>query len=247
VLETDDELALRLAIEAGHLLMETRQRMLRERREWWQIQEAGDQAAHRFLMDELHLARPNDAVLSEEGADLKSRLDATRVWIIDPLDGTDQFSEPERADWAVHVALVVDHSPVAAAVSLPALGTAWGMSPTPVVPERGDRQLRIITSRSRIPYAVVHLAKDLDAELVHLGSAGAKTMTILMGEADLYVHAGGMYEWDSCAPAGVARAAGLHTSRLDGSPLIYNQPNTWLPDVLIGRADIAQRALEFLK
>jgi 3'(2'), 5'-bisphosphate nucleotidase len=245
--EDDHALATRLAVEAGHLLMEVRRDAKRRRMEWWQVQEAGDQAAHRFLMDALHDARPRDVVLSEEGADDRRRLSAPRVWIVDPLDGTDQFSDPDRADWAVHVALVVDEQPIAGAVSLPAIDRVWSTSPQPEVPSAAGRKPRIVTSRSRIPYAVLHLAEDLDAELVHLGSAGAKTMTILMGDTDLYVHAGGMYEWDSCAPVAVARAAGLHTSRLDGSPLRYNQPNVWLPDVLIGRTELAEQALSYLQ
>ena len=145
------------------------------------------------------------------------------MWIIDPLDGTNEFGEPGRPDWAVHVALVVDGEPAAAAVALPAVGRTFVTNPAPTVPPAGDRRPRIVTSRFRSPQAAV-AAQVLGADVVRLGSAGAKTMAVVMGHADVYAHHGGMYEWDSAAPAAVAAAAGLHVSRIDGSPLVYNNP-----------------------
>jgi 3'(2'), 5'-bisphosphate nucleotidase len=174
------------------------------------------------------------------------RLGAERVWIVDPLDGTREFGEPPRTDWAVHVALVVGGRPVAGAVALPALELVLGTGPGPVLPPAHDGPPRVIVSRSRPPAAATWLAERLDGELVELGSAGAKAMAVVRGEADIYAHSGGQYEWDSCAPVAVATAAGLHTSRLDGSPLVYNNDDPYLPDLLICRAELAEPALAAL-
>jgi 3'(2'), 5'-bisphosphate nucleotidase len=168
------------------------------------------------------------------------------VWIIDPLDGTNEFGEVGRPDWAVHVALVVDGAPVAAAVALPAVGRTFVTDPPPTVPPPGERRPRIVTSRFRSPQAAVIAAQVLGADVVRLGSAGAKTMAVVMGHADVYAHHGGMYEWDSAAPAAVAAAAGLHVSRIDGSPLVYNNPDPWLPDLLVCRPELAQPILDAL-
>jgi 3'(2'), 5'-bisphosphate nucleotidase len=211
------------------------------------VMDDGDAAAHHFLVQELAAARPDDAILSEEGLDSRARLSAERVWIIDPLDGTNEFGEPGRSDWAVHVALVTDGRPIAAAVSLPAIRRVFATDPPPAPPPPLDgRRPRVVMSRSRAPHASVAIAQQLGAELVRLGSAGAKTMAVVTGEADIYAHAGGMYEWDSCAPTAVAAAAGLHVSRIDGSPLRYNRPDPWLPDLLVCRPELAAPVLEAL-
>lgn len=243
----DHALAARLATEAGEFLVRLRDEMFGSGARAWQVMDAGDARSHDLLAARLSEARPADSVLSEEGRDPKERLGAERVWIVDPLDGTNEYGEPGRRDWAVHVALVRDGQPVAGAVSLPACSITFATEPRSVVPAPvAGRRLRIVTSRSRPPYASIVLAEALDADLAPLGSAGAKAMAVVTGDADLYAHAGGQYEWDSAAPVAVAAAAGLHVSRLDGSPLIYNQPDPWLPDLLICRRELAARALDAL-
>ena len=178
-------------------------------------------------------------MLSEEAADDKSRLTARRVWIIDPLDGTREFSEPPRDDWAVHVALWEDGDLVAGAVAQPALGETFSTGRPSVVPPRTSERPRIAVSRSRPPAFVEALAAELDAELVPMGSAGVKVMSVVRDIADAYVHAGGQYQWDNAAPVAVARAAGLHCSRVDGSPLVYNEDDTSLPDLIVCRPELA--------
>ena len=197
-------------------------------------------------MGELASARPDDAVLSEEGADDTARLGAGRTWIIDPLDGTREFAELERADWAVHVALWERGELVAGAVALPAEGATFSTAEPVEVPARRYGPLRLAVSRSRPPALVGVLSAQLGAELVPMGSAGVKAMAVVRGQADAYLHGGGQYEWDSAAPVAVARAAGLHTSRLDGSPLLYNRPDPWLPDLLICRPELAEQLLDTL-
>jgi 3'(2'), 5'-bisphosphate nucleotidase len=245
-LETDDHLAARLATAAGQLLLALRQEMVMSGAPDWRLMDEGDARSHHFLAEALRDARPDDAVLSEEGRDSVARLSAERVWIIDPLDGTNEFGERGRSDWAVHVALVTDGRPIAAAVALPAFGSTFATDPPPPAPVPAERPLRIVTSRTRSPHATIVIARALGAEVVRLGSAGAKTMAVVRGDADVYAHAGGMYEWDSCAPAAVAAAAGLHVSRIDGSPLVYNRPDPWLPDLLVCRAELAAPVLEAL-
>jgi 3'(2'), 5'-bisphosphate nucleotidase len=244
--ESDHALAARLATAAGEVLI-----TLREERAgvapYWQVMDEGDAAAHHFLVRELAKSRPGDAVLSEEGLDSRARLSADRVWIIDPLDGTNEFGEPGRPDWAVHVALVRDGRPIAGAVALPAMGLTFGTDPPPPPPPAlNGRRPRVVMSRNRAPHASLVIANALGAELVRLGSAGAKAMAVVTGDADVYAHAGGMYEWDSCAPAAVAAAAGLHVSRIDGTPLRYNRPDPWLPDLLVCRAELAAAVLDAL-
>lgn len=206
----------------------------------------GDRQAHELLATELAAARPSDAVLSEEGADDGARLDAERVWVVDPLDGTREYSEPGRTDWAVHVALVVGERPVAGAVALPALGPTLSTADPPPLPAARTGPPRLVVSRSRPPAQADTVAAALGAAVVPLGSAGAKSMAVVRGEADVYVHAGGQYEWDSCAPAAVASAAGCAVSRLDGSPLRYNQPDPYLPDLVICRPELAATVLAAL-
>jgi 3'(2'), 5'-bisphosphate nucleotidase len=222
------------------------------------LRAAGDKRAHDLLLTELAQWRAADAVLSEEGLrDDPARLDATRVWIVDPLDGTREFSEDGRTDWAVHVALWSQHSGMphrlaAGAVALPAqhrvLGTDRPPAYPPLTPSAATGgPLRIATSRTRPPAFVATLAAEVGGELVPMGSAGAKVAAVVGGEVDAYVHAGGQYEWDSAAPVAVAVATGLHASRVDGSALEYNQANPLLPDLVVCRKDLAPRLLTVLK
>jgi 3'(2'), 5'-bisphosphate nucleotidase len=245
--EDDHQLAARLAAEAGRLLVALREDGWRSGAHAWQVMDEGDMASHHFLVGALRAARPSDAILSEEGRDSPNRLSANRVWIVDPLDGTNEFGEPGRPDWAVHVALVVGGDLAAAAVALPAQGQLFATVPaSPLPPPPAGRPLRIVTSRHRSPYATQLLAAALGADVLRMGSAGAKAMAVVRGDADVYAHAGGMYEWDSAAPAAVAAAAGLHVSRIDGSPLVYNRPDPWLPDLLVCRPELAGPVLEVL-
>ncbi|WP_138734442.1 3'(2'),5'-bisphosphate nucleotidase CysQ [Modestobacter excelsi] len=241
---SDHQTAAQLAREAGELLLQVRARDFADATE---RKAAGDAETHRFLLDRLAALRPDDAVLSEEGADDPIRLVSDRVWIVDPLDGTREFSELDRTDWAVHVALWERGELTAGAVALPAEGTTLSTVDVAETPSRSDGPMRLAVSRSRPPALVTDLAGRLGAELVALGSAGVKAMSVVRGDTDAYVHGGGQYEWDSAAPVAVARAAGLHASRLDGSPLRYNRPNPYLPDLLICRPELADRLLTALQ
>lgn len=240
----DHALARRAVTEAGALLLELRERVGLHPET---MRADGDWQAHKLIVAMLASERPDDAVLSEEGADNPSRLGYERAWIVDPLDGTREFGEPGRSDWAVHCALAVNGTVVAGAVALPAMGMVLGTDDPPVVPPNADRPLRVVTSRTRRPYASVLVAEAIGAELVPMGSAGAKAMAVVLGQVDAYAHAGGMYEWDSAAPVAVANAAGLHTSRLDGSPLRYNERDPWLPDLLVCRPELAETCLASLR
>lgn len=201
----------------------------------------GDALGQQFLSRSLQVLRPEDAILSEEAADDHRRLESSRVWIIDPLDGTREYSEG-RADWAIHVALVTDGVASVGAVALPALDLVFDTATPPSVPAAVNG-VKIVVSRSRPPEVATRAAEALGGELVAMGSAGAKTMAVVRGEAHAYVHAGGQYEWDSAAPAAVAQAAGLHVSRLDGSPLLYNRRDTYLPDLVVCRPELKDRLL----
>ncbi len=242
----DHQLAADLAGEAGQLLVALRERLHSEGAPPPVIKSEGDRRSHEYLMERLADVRPDDAVLSEEGADDAARLDAERTWIVDPLDGTREFSEVPRTDWAVHVALVIDNRPVAGAVALPGLGMVLSTADTPTLSEHAADPPRIIVSRTRPPAAATHVAEVLGAELVEMGSAGAKTMAVIRGECEIYAHSGGQYEWDSCAPVAVAVAAGCHVSRIDGSELLYNQSDPYLPDLLVCRPELAAATLEAL-
>lgn len=206
-----------------------------------ELKDEGDRQSHELLANRLAELRPNDAVLSEEGTGGESgigrrgtaRLDADRVWIIDPLDGTREFGEVPRVDWAVHVALVHAGRPIAGAVALPAQGRVLSTAAAPPLPPLPPARPRVIVSRSLPPAVAEHLAEVLGGDLVAMGSAGAKASAVVLGDADVYPHAGGQFEWDSCAPVAVAEAAGLVCTRIDGSPLIYNQPDPYLPDLLV--------------
>jgi 3'(2'), 5'-bisphosphate nucleotidase len=247
---SDHELAARLATQAGNLLLDVRAELADATEA--ERKAAGDKRSHDFLIEALATERPGDAVLSEEGADNPVRLSAERVWIVDPLDGTREFSELGRDDWAVHVALWqsgVGAPParsagglVAGAVALPAQGITLAtpaVTPPPATPDTP----RIVVSRTRPPAIALAVRDALDGTLVEMGSAGAKVASVVQGFSDVYVHAGGQYEWDSAAPVAVARAAGLHTTRIDGSPLAYNQRDPLLPDLVVCRPEFADAVL----
>jgi 3'(2'), 5'-bisphosphate nucleotidase len=234
----DAALASALAAEAGELLLGLREHGDRTQEE---LRAQGDAASQELLSRRLGEERPDDAVLSEEAKDSPARLSARRVWIIDPLDGTREYGEG-RADWAVHVALWENGELAAGAVAIPAEGLVLDTANPLARPAAADR-LRLAVSRTRPPEFVTALAEVLDAELVPMGSAGVKATAVLRGQVDAYVHAGGQYEWDSAAPVAVARAAGLHTSRVDGSPLQYNRPDPLLPDLVVALPEVAERVL----
>ena len=255
MISDDDRLAHDLADQAGQLLLELRA----AGGDADSLRREGDCQSHEFIAAQLAAARPGDAVLSEEGRDDPARLSADRVWIVDPLDGTREFGEPGRSDWAVHVALWERGELTAGAVALPAqariLSTAVLAQDAMAQPGAGpggppesaagaDGELRFVVSRTRPPEFVQRLAGKVSARLLPLGSAGAKAAAVIGGDADAYVHSGGQYEWDSAAPVAVARAAGLHTSRIDGSKLVYNQAVPSVPDILICRAALAGMLLE---
>jgi 3'(2'), 5'-bisphosphate nucleotidase len=246
VSETDQQLASRVATEAGAMLVELRDELVAEGIHYWDLKDEGDVAGHRYIMSALTAARPDDVILSEEAADNRRRLNAERVWIIDPIDGTNEFAEHPRHDWAIHIALWEAGELTAASVALPTLGITFDASPAAVVPPSTRARPLLVTSRSRNPYCAVMVANALGCDVARLGSAGAKAMAIVMGEADIYVHDGGMYQWDSAAPSAVAKAAGLHVSRIDGSPLEYNKESLWLPDFLVCRSELAEPALKAL-
>jgi 3'(2'), 5'-bisphosphate nucleotidase len=246
----DHQLAAELAEAAGRLLLEVRAGLDGDGVDAdaaAAVRAAGDRRSNDLLLAALAEAAPDDAVLSEEAVDDRARLGSSRVWIVDPLDGTREFGEAGRVDWAVHVALAIDGAPVAGAVALPATGEVLATSPAPVLATSHEGPIRLVVSRTRPPAAATFLAERLDAALVTMGSAGAKAMSVIRGESDVYVHSGGQYEWDSCAPVAVALAAGCHCSRIDGSPLTYNAANPYLPDLLICRPELAERALEALR
>jgi 3'(2'), 5'-bisphosphate nucleotidase len=239
----DHAFAVWAAELAGARLLEVRAEGLTGR----ELKDAGDLAAHDLLMTLFAEHRPDDAVLSEEGKDDKARLEASRVWIVDPLDGTREFSEPPRDDWAVHVALWQDGELVAGAVAQPALGETFSTLAPRVVPARTSARPRIAVSRTRPPAFVAALAEEMDAELVPMGSAGVKVMSVVRDVADAYVHAGGQYEWDNAAPVAVARAAGLFCSRVDGSELVYNRDDVSLPDLIVCRPELADQIVAFVR
>ena len=241
----DDRLAAELAEQAGTLLLDLRA----AGGDPEDLRKAGDRLSHEFLAAELAARRPGDAVLSEEGRDDMARLAAGRVWIVDPLDGTREFGEPGRTDWAVHVALWERGALTAGAVALPAQRQVLATTAPPVAPRVNGAagpggQLRVVVSRTRPPAFLERLSREMSVTLVPLGSAGAKAAAVMRGEADAYIHAGGQYEWDSAAPAAVALAAGFHASRLDGAALRYNQPDPVLPDILMCPVVLAESLLE---
>ena len=238
---SDAELAAHLAETAGRILVAVRDSGMFQGKS---LGAAGDATANEFLCHALCEQRPDDGLLSEERKDTEERLAKSRVWIVDPVDGTREYGE-ERTDWAVHVGLAVDGVATIGAVALPGLGEVLrsdAPSPVPPPPER----LRMVVSRTRPAAEATAVADRLGAELVPTGSAGAKAMAVVRGEADIYLHSGGQYEWDNCAPVAVALAHGLHCSRIDGSPLVYNQRDTYVPDLLICRREHAAAILELI-
>ena len=235
---SDGDLAAHLAQVAGRILVEVRSSGLFSPKA---LGKAGDQTANQFLCHALREARPDDGLLSEEEKDNEARLGKSRVWIVDPVDGTREYGE-ERTDWAVHVALTIGGRPEVGAVALPGLGLVLRSDrPSPLLP--AAEKPRLVVSRTRPAAEAVAVAEKIGGELVGMGSAGAKAMAVVRGEAEIYLHSGGQYEWDSCAPAAVALAHGLHCSRIAGSPLVYNQVDTYMPDLLICRPEWAERVL----
>ncbi|WP_206364607.1 MULTISPECIES: 3'(2'),5'-bisphosphate nucleotidase CysQ [Sphingobium] len=241
---TDADLAAHLADTAGRLLLEVRASGLFSAKA---LGKAGDQTANQFLVHALREQRADDGLLSEEMACDGARLQHSRVWIVDPVDGTREYGEA-RADWAVHVGLAINGVPTIGAVALPGHedGIVLRTDQPRAIPPAPEK-LRMVVSRTRPAPQAVAVAEALGAELVPMGSAGAKAMAVILGQADIYLHAGGQYEWDSCAPAAVALAHGLHASRIDGSPLTYNQQDTYMPDLLICRHEHADSVLGALK
>ncbi|AOF97162.1 inositol monophosphatase family protein [Sphingobium sp. RAC03] len=237
---SDAALAAHLAEVAGRILVEVRESGVFSAKA---LGKAGDQTANQFLCHALREVRGEDGLLSEEEKDNDDRLAQSRVWIVDPVDGTREYGEA-RADWAVHVGLAIDGAPVIGAVALPGFegGVVLRTDEPRTVPPAPEK-LRMVVSRTRPAAEAVAIAQKLDAELVPMGSAGAKAMAIILGQADIYLHSGGQYEWDSMAPAAVALAHGLHASRIDGSPLVYNQRDVYLPDLLICRQEHAEMVL----
>ena len=235
---SDAELAAELAEEAGRLLLDLRANGGLQGKA---LGEAGDRLANRYLMDRLRTERPNDGILSEESRDTLERLFKERAWIVDPLDGTREYGE-ERPDWAVHVGLAVDKVAQVGAVALPGLGLVL-RSDKAVPPAAHGGPPRMLVSRTRPAAEALAVAEKLGCELVPMGSAGAKAMAVVLGQAEIYLHSGGQYEWDNCAPVAVARAHGLHCSRIDGGALVYNRKDSYLPDLLICRPEFAEPAL----
>lgn len=242
IIADDTELAAYLAKAAGASVLEMRETSGLVAKE---LGNAGDRTANQYLIRTLAEQRPDDGLLSEESKDTDARLSKSRVWIIDPVDGTREYSEG-RSDWAVHVALAIDGAPVIGAVALPALDLVLRTDQPAIIPP-APAQLRMVVSRTRPAPEAVAVAEALGAELIPMGSAGAKAMAVVRGEADIYLHTGGQHEWDSCAPVAVAAACGLHVSRVDGSPLVYNQRDVYMPDLLICRKEHAPHVLALVQ
>ncbi len=258
--QTDAEVAAVVAAEAGELLLAVREEV--GFYDSYDLGDAGDRRANTLILKRLAELRPGDAVLSEEAVDDLSRVHADRVWIVDPVDGTREFSMPGHTDWAVHIALWQRHGraigaePAAtgdqgaitdAAVGLPALGQVYRTDTVTPPPPRRPGPIRITASTSRPPAVLWWLREQMDIEVVRIGSAGAKAMAVVRGDVDAYIHAGGQWEWDSAAPAGVVQAAGLHATRLGGAPLVYNRRDPYLPDLLMCRPELAGPLLEVIR
>lgn len=240
---TDADLAAHLAHVAGRILLEVRDSGMFEGKA---LGKAGDQTANEFLVHALRQQRPDDGLLSEESKDTAERLGKSRVWIIDPVDGTREYGEA-RSDWAVHVALAVDGVASIGAVALPGQDGGVVLRSDKVGDLRThEGSPRLVVSRTRPAAEALSVAERLGGELVPMGSAGAKAMAVVQGEAEIYLHSGGQYEWDSCAPAAVASAYGLHCSRIDGAPLVYNQQDTYMPDLLICRKEWTEAVFDAL-
>jgi 3'(2'), 5'-bisphosphate nucleotidase len=250
----DAALAAQVAAEAGELLLAVREEVGFS--DPYDLGDAGDRRANTLILKRLREERPDDAVLSEEAPDDLARLRADRVWIVDPVDGTREFSMRGRNDWAVHIALWqrsggahgdIQGGITDAAVGLPAVDEVYRTDTVLPPPPRTPGPIRIATSANRPPSLLWWLRDLLDVELVGIGSAGAKAMAVVRGDVDAYVHAGGQWEWDSAAPSAVVRAAGLHTSRLDGSALLYNRPDPYLPDFVMCREEFSGTLLDAIR
>jgi len=241
-IDDDAALAAEIATTAGKLLLALRDSALFEGKS---AGKAGDFTANAFILSALAAQRPDDAILSEEEKNDTARCSHSRVWVVDPLDGTREYGEG-RSDWAVHIALAIDGVPTVGAVALPGLGLTLDSGNPPPLPAAPATH-RMLVSRTRPAAEAVAVAEALGAELVPMGSAGAKAMAVVRGEADIYLHTGGQYEWDSCAPVAVAAAAGLHVSRVDGSPLVYNCADPYLPDLLICHREMAPHILDLVR
>jgi 3'(2'), 5'-bisphosphate nucleotidase len=245
--QTDDAFAVHLAEGAGQVLLRLRAEM--GFGDPTALRAAGDKQAHNWITTERAAHRPADAVLSEEGERHDPRrLDADRVWIVDPLDGTREFGEEGREDWAVHIALwergsAAPSQIIAAAITMPAASRTLSTADRPPYPARKPGRMRFVASRTRPPALLIAVAEAMDAEIVPMGSAGAKIAAVILGDVDAYVHAGGQWEWDNAAPVGVAFATGLHASRIDGSSLDYNGADPKLPDLVVCRPDLAEGIL----
>lgn len=237
---SDAQLAAHLAAVAGRIALKVRESGLLQGKA---LGDAGDETANAFLCNALRAARPDDGLLSEEEKDSQARLDKSRVWIVDPVDGTREYGE-ERSDWAVHVGLAIEGVATTGAVALPDLngGIVLHTGETAPLGPAAEKP-RFLVSRTRPAKEAVAVCEAMGGELVGMGSAGAKAMAVVRGEAEIYLHSGGQYEWDSCAPVAVASAHGLHCSRIDGSPIRYNQADTYLPDLLICRPEDAEQIL----
>lgn len=257
--QSDAEVAATVAAEAGRLLLAVREEI--GFYDPYDLGDAGDRRANTLILERLRELRPDDAVLSEEAADNPARVHADRVWIVDPVDGTREFSMPGHADWAVHIALwqrdrtapaapsdtEAQGSITDAAVALPAVGEVYRTDTVTPPPPRADGPIRITASAYRPPAVLWWIRDHLDVELVRIGSAGAKAMAVVRGDVDAYIHAGGQWEWDSAAPAGVVQAAGLHATRLGGAPLVYNRRDPYLPDLLMCRSEVAGVLLDTIR
>ncbi|OBF94792.1 3'-phosphoadenosine 5'-phosphosulfate (PAPS) 3'-phosphatase [Mycolicibacterium flavescens] len=244
---TDAALAAEVAAEAGEMLLKVREEV--GFYDPYDLGDTGDKLANRLILERLRAERPDDKVLSEEAVDDLSRVDADRVWIVDPVDGTHEYSMPRRTDWAVHIALWRrDGGPngriTDAAVALPARNEVYRTDTVIPPPPRADGPILITASSNRPPPVLWWLRDRMDIQLVRIGSAGAKAMAVVRGDVDAYLHAGGQWEWDSAAPAGVVQAAGLHASRIDGSELVYNRRDPYLPDLLMCRPELSEALLK---
>jgi len=244
-LDDDHFLAGLVASRAGDLLLALRNKAFSEGVPGRELKSLGDRTAHNYLVECLLAMRPGDAVLSEEGVDDGSRLNANRIWIIDPLDGTQDYSRPESVEWAVHVALVVDGEPVAGAVALPAGGGLYGTLQSPISGQSLRERPVVVTSRSQWGYAE-NVANAIGGEVHAFGSAGVKAMAVVSGIADVYIHPSGLYEWDACAPVAVARAVGLDAMGVDGSDLVFNKSHPVVPGLLISRPELTERVSTIL-
>lgn len=244
----DHLLAATLASAAGDMLNDLQEELFsgRRRASWGWPGDEGDAVGHRYLVDQLGEERPDDGLLSEEGRDNRERLEHERVWIVDPLDGSSGFGHG-GGEWAVHVGFVQDCEGTAGAVAIPSMGAVFSTHLTPSVPEREDRRPIVVAGRSRVHTDGRRVAEALDADLATCSSAGVKAMLVVLGEVDVYVHGGPLYEWDVCAPAVVAAAAGLHVSGADGSHLVYNQRRPVVPGFVVCRPEFADATLDALR